>query len=91
MTKKPPKPPRGGREVLRRCPKCQGELHFQVNLFVDAPSRYLHSLAKVRLRSADVHVLGAGWDRISWYCPKGDWAEPLDVQLARHLAPQEPR
>lgn len=77
-------------ERVRSCPRCGGELNFQVSLFVDAPSRYFHRLSKAHLRSADIHVLGAGWPQISWYCPKGDWAEPLSTQLGRLLAPTRP-
>lgn len=40
-----------------------------VDLFLDIPSRLEHRLAKCRLRSRDVRVLGAGWPSSILYCP----------------------
>ena len=56
------------------CPKCKTPMRMQVEVFVDAPMSMNHRLPKRALRSGEVKVLGVAWDRMSWYCPKGDYA-----------------
>lgn len=52
------------------CPKCKkGQLRQHVNVFVECAVGNT-SLNKKGLRSKDVKIWGAGWDRATWFCPR---------------------
>jgi hypothetical protein len=50
------------------CPKCGKDVRIHVKLFLDILASMYANLSKKALRSADVHILGAGWDDITLVC-----------------------
>ena len=51
------------------CPKCAKKtLRVGVSLFLDIPANMQGELSKKNLRSNQVRVTGAGWDRAYFYC-----------------------
>lgn len=54
------------------CPRCGGALRKKVNVFVDIPFD-CNNLSKSGIRSKDVVIEGADWDRATWYCTECYW------------------
>ena len=46
---------------------------MKVNLFLDIPTTLERRLSKGALRTRDVRVEGAGWDRALYYCNACGW------------------
>lgn len=57
------------------CPKCKrGRLRQQVSVFVECDAECAN-LSKTGIRKRDVVILGAGWPRTTYFCPKCGWLE----------------
>jgi hypothetical protein len=52
------------------CTKGSHNMRVKVDVFLDIPAHLVHNLSKGSLRSKDVKIDGAGWDRMLVYCTK---------------------
>ena len=60
-------------QALAHAPGHESGLRMKVNLFLDIPTTLERRLSKGALRTRDVRVEGAGWDRALYYCNACGW------------------
>lgn len=51
------------------CPKCgRSTLRCKVEAFLDIPTKMVHRLSKLMMRSREVQVEGVNWPKMLTYC-----------------------